>query len=171
MQVFNGWTTDSEPRSPITELFTRAVPAMVDMKRKRAFHFPPAPPHAELAPPSTTCDLPPFGVSGMAAEGWVRPELSDTNCDRRLLRETTPESIAALAAQVGHRLGNDLVRQAEPPLLIEDDHSFDTVMADLALATLDGVEIVRVNASHKTKGEIERGEEITCAMCTLGERS
>ena len=44
--IFNGWIDETEPRSPIAELFAKVVPVMVNMKRKGAFHFPPPPPHA-----------------------------------------------------------------------------------------------------------------------------
>lgn len=42
---FNGWVDETEPRSPLAELFGKVVPIMVSMKRKGAFHFPPPPPH------------------------------------------------------------------------------------------------------------------------------
>lgn len=43
---FRGWVDETEPRSPLADLFVKLVPLMRNMKKKMAFHFPPPPPHA-----------------------------------------------------------------------------------------------------------------------------
>jgi hypothetical protein len=55
-QVFNGWTDESEPRSPLAELFAKLVPLLQKLKRSRhGLSFPPPPPHPELPPPPAYC--------------------------------------------------------------------------------------------------------------------
>lgn len=125
---FNGWIDETEPRSPIAELFQKLVPLMKSMKRKAAFHFPPPPPHVELAAPKTEYVLPsPEEAVGTKYVEWERPELSDYGCERRSLTAVPVAAVASLASSVHYRLGKDTLRP-NPPRSVADSNDFRKVI-------------------------------------------
>ncbi|KAJ1401818.1 hypothetical protein B484DRAFT_235649, partial [Ochromonadaceae sp. CCMP2298] len=118
----NGWVDDTEPRSPLAELFSKLVPQMDSMKRKGAFHFPPPPPHLELPSPPTVGILQPASLPN-----WERPELSDYGCEERTLSPIGMGEVAQLIANVRYRLGETLTPRA--PIHIEDSAHFDAIIS------------------------------------------
>lgn len=95
--IYNGWTDEREPRSPVAELFAKLVPLMQGLKKSRhgSFVFPPKPPHPELGVPPAVCYLPREEECM-----WRRPDLSDFGCSKRCLKGVRPDEITALAAAV-----------------------------------------------------------------------
>ena len=124
---FNGWIDESEPRSPVAELFQKLVPLMKQMKRKAAFHFPPPPPHVELTTPKTEYVIPPPEAAiGTKYVEWDRPELSDYGCERRSLASVPMTAVANLASSVHYRLGKDTLRP-NPPRSVLDSNEFQRI--------------------------------------------
>jgi thiol-disulfide isomerase/thioredoxin len=127
---FNGWVDESEPRSPLGELFAKVVPQMRTMKRKAAFHFPPPPPHMELPPAVDKYTLSPtVDVTGTKYVEWERPELSDYGCENRSLESIDSQTVANLASMVHYRLGQDILRPL-PPIKIEDAAHFSKIIRE-----------------------------------------
>ena len=119
---FTGWIDETEPRSPLAELFSKLVPTMTTMKRKGAFYFPPPPPHPELPVVPSKCEIAASQLVELA-----RPELSDYACEKRYLTPIDSATVAQLAEKVHHRLSGDTLKAA-PPLHIEDSEHFDKVL-------------------------------------------
>ena len=73
--IFNGWTDEREPRSPLADLFGVVVPLLQDLKKKRgAILYPPPPPYPELATPPAECVVG-KAVGATEAKGWSRPKV------------------------------------------------------------------------------------------------
>ncbi|CAE7518614.1 Trx-2, partial [Symbiodinium microadriaticum] len=124
---FTGWVDEVEPRSAVAELFQKLVPLMKQMKRKAAFHFPPPPPHVELAPPKTEYVIPsPREAIGTKYVEWDRPELSDYGCEKRSLTAVSINAVANLASSVHYRLGKDALRPC-PPRAVSDVNEFQRI--------------------------------------------
>jgi thiol-disulfide isomerase/thioredoxin len=128
---FNGWVDESEPRSPLGELFAKVVPQMRTMKRKAAFHFPPPPPHVELPPALDKYTLSPkeTDLTGTKYVEWERPELSDYGCENRSLESIDSQTVANMASMVHYRLGQDILRPL-PPIKIEDAAHFSKIIRE-----------------------------------------
>jgi thiol-disulfide isomerase/thioredoxin len=126
--IFNGWTDEVEPRSPLAELFAKITPLMSTMKRKGAFHFPPPPPHLELPTPPTSTQLPALETlkPGSRYLEWERPELSDYGCNKRTISPLGLNIIAKLASNVKYRLGKDQLRP-ELPTQVEDSEHLERI--------------------------------------------
>lgn len=119
--IFNGWIDDSDPRSPLSELFGKVVPMMRTLKRKGLFRFPPPPPYSELPPIPPIVQVP---CPSMCPEKehpavyFVRPELTDYGCATRTLNTIDKVSVSELIVKCQHRLGKDILKP-EPPMRIE----------------------------------------------------
>ena len=146
---FNGWVDESDPRSPLSELFSKLVPAMSTLKRKGVFKFPPPPPHDELSSPPPSIEVP-LVVMGEERKSikslqkefplvfFEKPELTDFGCEERTLNSIDSVTIAQLAVNCHHRLGTDVLK-AEPPMHVEDSDHFKDLLAanDDRLIVLD----------------------------------
>jgi len=90
--VFNGWTDEVEPRSPIKELFPQVIGTLQGLKRKRGIiQFPPPHPHPEIPTPETSYTV---SVELATNEG---PSFSDLACSQRQLEPVSVEEIIAVA--------------------------------------------------------------------------
>jgi len=129
-KIFNGWTDEREPRSPLADLMSQVVPSLQNLKRKRgAMQFPPPPPYPELSEPPKSYKV----VLGPNSKALERPELTDLSCSMRKLEPVTNEEIVELATSIGLKLGGELERlRVEPPLAIEDEDHYERVMEILA---------------------------------------
>ena len=97
---FNGWISDSEPRSPVAELFTNVVPLINAMRRQRALHVPPSPPFDELPPPQEVYAL--ANLSSSVHDN-SRPDLTDYGCESRHISGVSAGEIRKLANSVGYK--------------------------------------------------------------------
>jgi len=139
MPFYNGWTDESEPRSPITELFRKLVPLMTTMKRKGAFHFPPLPPHPELPSPLSSYQMiSKRNLTHDSSDNYLpvfnnidfnRPVLTDFSCDSRSLSPILSWAVEGLATKVQYRFGADSLRP-KPPKNIEYSEEFDQLFRD-----------------------------------------
>jgi thiol-disulfide isomerase/thioredoxin len=121
---YNGWVDESEPRSPVGELFGKLVPLMTSMKRKGAFLFPPPPPYAELpSAPSTAPVLSTLGIETTA------PSLSDYGCDQRLLTPIPKSDIKSLIKEVKYRLDSTNLKSRLPVEVHGKEH-FEKLIAE-----------------------------------------
>ena len=127
--IFAGWVDETEPRSPVAELFSKLVPLMGAMKKKGAFHFPPLPPYEELPSPASSVTIPVTSFEVEKVLTQERPELSDYGCDTRALSAMDVSVIAKLASTIQYRLGADLLRP-QPPLHVEDTPHFERIIAE-----------------------------------------
>lgn len=129
---FNGWVDETEPRSPLAELFGKIVPAMVNLKRKGVFHFPPPPPHEELPSLPPSYKIQADSVASLQKKFphvfFDRPELTDFGCEEKCFATLDVAAIAQLAVSCHHRIGTDVLK-AEPPTRIEDSGHFAKVCA------------------------------------------
>ena len=127
--VYNGWVDETEPRSPLSELFTKLVPLLQGLKKTKqgALIFPPKPPHPELPNPPATCKVP-------SAQSRLHPKLSDLDCDVRSLRPLHAAEVQALATGVKHRFGPSC-EMGELPCDVEDETHAEQLVAS-ALETL-----------------------------------
>jgi thiol-disulfide isomerase/thioredoxin len=121
--IFNGWTDESEPKSPLSELFSKLVPLLQGLKKTKqgSLVFPPKPPHPELPAPPTTCRLPP-------ASKQFAPKLSDLDCNARALRPISASEVLALAKGVKHRFGPSC-EWGELPMDVEDEMHAEQIVA------------------------------------------
>mmetsp|Transcript_2417 Transcript_2417/g.3236 ORF Transcript_2417/g.3236 Transcript_2417/m.3236 type:complete len:3692 (+) Transcript_2417:353-11428(+) len=133
-QVFNGWCDEAEPRSPLSELFNKLVPAMQRLKRQRgALRYPPRPPYPEMPtlpsrrlaieavrslhltanPSSNNGNISSLSsassneTANTIAIARGRAELGDTSCARRVVDSVTPQEISSLASEVRYNLVYD----------------------------------------------------------------
>ena len=94
--IFNGWTDEREPRSPLSELFEKVVPLLQDLRKKRgAILFPPPPPYPELATPPAKCRV---GTVLPPNQQYTtcRPKVSDFACASRPLTAVPSSLISRL---------------------------------------------------------------------------
>eukprot|EP01052_Picozoa_sp_SAG31_P044030 SAG31_NODE_7533_length_1662_cov_1.431222_2_plen_394_part_00 len=144
--IYNGWTDDSEPHSPVSELFGKLVPFLRRLKKQRgALRYPPAPPYPEMkncldkvqvvakplqhAVGSNVCDDTSMRVSDLdtvkIGERW-RAVLSDASCTCRQAAPVMRDEIFALAKQVHFNLGNCGAPESLP-IDVEDMEEFEGV--------------------------------------------
>eukprot|EP00457_Paulinella_chromatophora_P000019 gb/GEZN01000019.1/.p1 GENE.gb/GEZN01000019.1/~~gb/GEZN01000019.1/.p1 ORF type:complete len:4425 (-),score=920.40 gb/GEZN01000019.1/:221-11590(-) len=133
--VFNGWTDEREPRSPLHTLFSSLVTTLRSLKRKKgAVQFPPRPPYPELDPPPKTCvvgpPLPSHAAAAAQGTGGIRPILTDFACAHRALTPVSNQQVLALAERVDHALGSS-TRQSLPPVVVETPSHFTTLIKEI----------------------------------------
>ena len=132
---FNGWSDGSDGsggRSPLADLFSKLVPIMKTLKRKKALHFPPPPPYPELAPSATKVSL---DVNPSEAAVTGIPEITDYACDRRVVRPVPLEAIESLMTTSGYQVNND-IHKPQPPRHVLDHRIFDDLCSNKALGKL-----------------------------------
>eukprot|EP01043_Picozoa_sp_COSAG02_P007470 COSAG02_NODE_223_length_28346_cov_91.381846_9_plen_1306_part_00 len=145
--VYNGWTDENEPNSPVSELFGKLVPFLQRLKRQRgALRYPPTPPYPEMrAMPETICvtskqtsPLESDRASSHSVEdqdvveigGRLRAALSDASCSSRYVAPVTADEVFDLAKSVRF----DLDKYGAPeslPIEIEEIEHFEA-LADSA---------------------------------------
>ena len=121
--IFNGWTDEGEPRSPLSDLLSKLVPILQGLKKTKqgALIFPPKPPHPELPSPPSVCRLAP-------TNNHFVPRLSDLDCGARALRPISASEVIALAAGVNHRFGPSC-ELGEQPIDIEDEMHAEQIVS------------------------------------------
>lgn len=119
---YNGWVDDTEPRSPIAELFGKLVPLMSTMKRKGAFLFPPPPPYPELPVPA-----PSIIITKSVKENFTFPTLSDYGCEKRVLSPIEPSVLKGFINEINYRLDTNMLKPALP-LEVESSQHFDKII-------------------------------------------
>jgi hypothetical protein len=123
--VFNGWTDEQEPKSPLADLFSRLVPALQSLKRQRgALRFPPLPPYPEFPVLPDSCPAP-------AVESCRVVQLSDTNCTRVQVHPVDADDVIELARRVHFDLGGE-ANAAPKPIAVDDVEAFDQLAAAAA---------------------------------------
>jgi thioredoxin len=153
--IFNGWTDDNEPHSPVAELFGKLVPFLQRVKRQRgALRYPPSPPYAEMAempsvvhirrsstftfgavasaststPSASECATSDVGIVHFCSR--LRAALSDTSCSMREAAPVESEEVFRLAKSVRFDLGN-FGAPKSLPINVEEINEFESV-ADAA---------------------------------------
>ncbi|KAJ8602501.1 hypothetical protein CTAYLR_001253 [Chrysophaeum taylorii] len=102
---YNGWVDESEPKSPLAELFEQVVPVMQRLRRKRgAILFPPKPPHQALPAPPSTCRIPDANPARYLDGGVPGVELSDSARREFEIGPVEAPKMLELAEQIGHPL-------------------------------------------------------------------
>ena len=139
--VFNGWTDENEPSSPVSELFSKLVPFLQRLKRQRgALRYPPTPPYPEMkAMPETirvtSKQMLPFEpVSSHSPDdqnaveigGRLRAALSDASCSLRHVAPVTAAEVYDLAKSVRFDLGKYGAPETLP-IEIEEIEHFEAV--------------------------------------------
>lgn len=142
--VYNGWTDENEPNSPVSELFSKLVPFLQRLKRQRgALRYPPSPPYPEMkVMPETlrvrskgqTSPCEPVGSSGYSAEvqdvveigGRLRAALSDAGCSSRHVAPITADEVYSLTKSVHFDLGKYGARETLP-IEVEEIEHFEAV--------------------------------------------
>jgi thioredoxin 1 len=148
--IFNGWTDDNEPNSPVAELFGKLVPFLQRLKRQRgALRDPPLPPYPEMkGMPAEIYVVPSLGCAKQAelgslvgrtsAEGKpsvkvggrLRAALSDASCSSQLAAPVGAQEVFDLAHRVRFSLGHYGAPESLP-IEVEELGDFDAV-ADAA---------------------------------------
>lgn len=137
--VYNGWTDENEPNSPVSELFGKLVPFLQRLKRQRgALRFPPTPPYPEMkAMPETirvtskqTLPLESDRAFSHSVEdqdvveigGRLRAALSDASCSSRHVAPVTADEVFDLAKSVRFDLGKYGAPESLPIEIEEMEH-------------------------------------------------
>ena len=137
--IFNGWTDPQEPNSPLNDLFSKLVPILQGMRRKRGvIQFPPMPPHPTLPSPDPECIVGSTGAPASANYG--RPHITDFACDHRELEPVSAALVADLCSTVDHRETSRV-----PPIPIEHTLQFEETMLELSAACPFGDPLVVVD--------------------------
>jgi thiol-disulfide isomerase/thioredoxin len=137
---FIGWTDDQEPFSPLADLFSKVAPMMSTLRRKGTFHFPPGPPHPELAAPPKTIEV--QRVRPVQAQTYrdeinnnvvyvenLIPEISDYGCESRVVTPVSVARVSDLVNSTRFRMRTDKI-VPKPPVLIEDTKHFQNIVND-----------------------------------------
>ena len=118
--IFNGWCDESEPRSPLSELFAKLVPSLQRLKRQRgALRYPPRPPFPEMPTlPDTkrVFQLPSLAEGGSTTSaggageigsggGSNRAQLSDSSCSERSVEAVSAADVIQLCTAAKFKLG------------------------------------------------------------------
>jgi thiol-disulfide isomerase/thioredoxin len=130
---FVGWIDDNEVSSPLADLFSKLAPMMQTLKRKGTFHFPPGPPHPEMAAPPKTVSIPaqPDIVQtpetpNVFTERLI-PEISDYGCEERVIAPVSVNTVAELVSATKFRMKTDTI-VAQPPIAVEDTKHFQDIV-------------------------------------------
>ena len=131
--VFNGFSDESEPHSPLSNLLEEVVPMMKIMKRsKGALKFPPSPPHAKRPEPVEACSV---WNDDPSKREWLRPELSNfSNSTRHLSKVPVSEIFALCKAVKYYPPVNNLPDGMQPqaPVLVEHPKQWKGIFDDAA---------------------------------------
>eukprot|EP01033_Poteriospumella_lacustris_P010457 gene10460-7435_t len=133
---FVGWVDDNEVSSPLADLFSKLAPMMQNLRRKGTFHFPPGPPHPEMAAPPKTAvisaspepvALPQDADTPFVYTERLIPEISDYGCEERVVAPVSVNTVAELVSATKFRMKTDAI-VAQPPLVLEDTKHFQDVV-------------------------------------------
>lgn len=140
--VFNAWTDDKEPRSALGELFNKLIPLMQGMKksRHRSFIFPPKSLSEMPAPPSTLKVARSINRAAQDSDSidtgacsGLSVDLSDLDCNSRVIRPTAPQDIQKVVAATKHtqwctHAGSHSKQAERLPLTLNDELDLEDLL-------------------------------------------